>query len=105
MRFQFGNALTQRRDGGLHFGSGIARRDVLRTVPIEGNNFNEEEPFYNLLDLRFGELPDEFGMLSRVFDTGMTKDFQPCALRSIRNSVTRSVTARLPVESNWRLPL
>ena len=81
--FQFGYALFQRSNRNFHFGGGVSRRDVLRTVPIEGNDFDEKQPFHNALDFRFGELSDEFGVLSRIFDAGMAEDFQPRALRIV----------------------
>ena len=74
--FEFGYALFERSNRNFHFGGGVSRRDVLRTVPIEGNNLNEEQPFHKALNFRLGKLRGEFGMLSRIFDAGM----QPVSL-------------------------
>ena len=91
LRFQFGYALFQRSNRDFHLGGGVARCDVLRAVPIEGNDFDKEQPFHNALDFGSGELPNESGMLPGVFDTGVTEDFQPRALRIVHKEQHHTV--------------
>jgi len=44
-RFQLGDAVTQRLGGLCDLLGGIARGDVLRAVPIKGNDVDDEETF------------------------------------------------------------
>ena len=45
LRLKFGNSDLERADHALNVGRGIARSDVLRTVPVKGDHVDEEEPF------------------------------------------------------------
>ena len=77
--FEFSDALPQRLNGFFDFGGRVARRDVFRTVPIERDDLDEEQPFDQAMDFRFGELRDQFGMLARVLDAGVAEDLQAFA--------------------------
>lgn len=79
LRFKFGNALSQRRNCTSHFLSGIAGCDVFGAVPIVGNDVDDIEAFDDGLDLFLGELRNEFGMFTRVFEPGMAEDLQTVA--------------------------
>ncbi len=59
--FEFGDAPAQGRDCLFDLGRGVARRDVFRAIPVEGNHVDEKEPFDDVPGLRLGELLDQPG--------------------------------------------
>jgi len=59
LRFKFGDPSLQRSyDVLLDFLHRVARRDVLRAIPIERNDVDKKEAFHAGPDFRFGELRD-----------------------------------------------
>ena len=72
MGFKFGDTGPQWGDGFGDFFSGVARRDVFRAVPIEGNNVDEVNAFDEAAVGGFGELCNDLRVLAGVaeeFDT------------------------------------
>ena len=64
--FQLGDASLQGSGILFDLGGRVTRGDVLRAVPIVGNDLDEEQPLH-LAAKRFGgELIDQLGMLARV---------------------------------------
>jgi hypothetical protein len=79
--FEFCDPAFEGRDQLLHFGRGVARGDVLLTVPIQREHVDEEEALHGAGDLRLGELGEELGMFRRIFDPGVTDDLEARAVR------------------------
>jgi len=79
LRFQFRDALLQRRDCVCDFLGGETRRDVFGAVPVECHDVDDEEALDNGLDLFFGQLRNEFRMFAGVFDSSMAENFETVA--------------------------
>jgi hypothetical protein len=83
--FQLGDAGFQRRRILFHLGGGEARGDVLRAVPVVGNDLDEEQPLH-LAAKRFGgELIDQLGMLARVEHASEAEQLEPGAARVVHH--------------------
>ena len=90
-RFQFGNALFQRRNCARYFFGSVTRRDVFGAVPVEGNDVDNEEAFDYGLGLFLCELRNEFRMFARVFNLGVTEDFETIAFRIIHQEQSDAI--------------
>jgi len=81
VRFQLRNSRPQRGDRLLHLRLGEARGDVLRAVPVEAHDFDEEEALDFAAQLGRGrELVGEGGVLGGVEGLGVAEDFQALAI-------------------------
>ena len=81
--FQFGDALFQRRYGRFNFGGSVARRNVFRAVPIERKHVDEEESLDQAAGCRFGELGNQFWMLTGILHASVAEELQPFATRVV----------------------
>jgi hypothetical protein len=63
LSFEFGDPLLQWRDKALGFFGGVARGDVLGTVPIERDYFDEKQTLDDAADLGLGDLSDKLRCL------------------------------------------
>jgi hypothetical protein len=79
--FQLGDAGFQRSDKLFLLGGGEARVDVLRAVPVIGNDLDEEQSLHLAAKRLGGELIDHLGMFARVEHASMAEQFEPCAVR------------------------
>ena len=68
---QFRDACLERGHGLADLVLGMARSDVLRAVPIEGHDLDEEDPLHDGPDIRFGDPGDELGILAGVLNADM----------------------------------
>jgi hypothetical protein len=92
--FQFGDTRFERRNKFLNILTSVTGRYELGTVPIEGDNFNEEKTLHDSVSIRFGQLPNKFRMLAGIFDSGMAEDLQARALRVIHEKKGYPIVGR-----------
>ena len=83
--FQLGDAGFQRRGILFHLRGGEARGDVLRAVPVVGNDLDEEQALHLAAERFGGELIDQLGMLARVEHAGVAEQLEPGAVRVVHH--------------------
>ena len=76
LSFQFGDAGLERSGVPFHLGSGETWGDVLRAVPVVGNDLDEEQSLHLASERSWRELIDQFGILARIEHPGVTKEFE-----------------------------
>ena len=80
----------------FNFSRGIARSDVFRAVPVEGDHIDKEKPFDGWASIRFNKLLHELGRC--IGYACMAQDFQALAPRIVhqkeRNAVVYGNIAR-----------
>src|SRR5262245_7264252 len=81
--FEFGNASFERRNQFLSFLVGVTCRDVFGAIPVERDDFNEEQTLHNPLNVRLGQLLDEFRVLPGILNACVAEDFETRALRVV----------------------
>lgn len=64
-------------------GNREARRDVLRTVPVECDDLDKEKPLHDALDIPCGRLRDQRRMSAHILDAGVAEEFQALATRLV----------------------
>ena len=94
LSFEYGYPLSQWIDELLDFGRGVAWRDVLRAVPIEGDDVDKEDPLHDALNLRLCELCYQLGMFARILHPRVAEDFQPRTLRIVHQEKSDAITYR-----------
>ena len=92
--FQVGDAGFKRRDIVRKLSRSEARSDVLRTVPIVGNDLDEEQPLHFAAERLGNELIDQLGMLAHVEHASVAEQFQAGAVRVVHHK------KRNPIGSN-----
>ncbi len=85
MRFQFRDAGFQGRGILFHLGGSEARGDVLRTVPVVGNDLDQKQPLHPAPERFGGELIDQLGMLARIEHAGVPEQLEPGAVRVVHH--------------------
>src|SRR5208283_2483505 len=83
--FQLRDAGFQRRGIGFDLDGSEARGDVLRAVPVVGNDLDQEQPLHLTAKRLWGELIDQLGMPARVEHASMTEQLEPGAVRVVHH--------------------
>jgi len=91
--FQLGYAGLQRRDIVCDLGHSEARGDVLRAVPVVGNDLDEEQSLHFASERLGGELIDQFGMVARVEHSSVAEQLEPGAVRVVHHKQSNPIGA------------
>src|SRR4029077_16071692 len=75
----------------FHLGGGEARGDVLRAVPVVGNELDKEQPLHFTAERFGGELIDQFGMLARVEHASVAEQLEPGAMRVVHHEESNPI--------------